>query len=131
LNKHARRMAKKVLKEAETVEFVSNANVNQELVVLPDESNSVVNTLAVLRHYIQTEDAKVIVFFPFGALVRFYASLFRTALGIEVTELPTPRQDVRTKALNAFKEATSGALFSTDNALKNVETPKATHIIQG
>jgi ATP-dependent RNA helicase MSS116 len=91
--------------------------IEKRFLRLPSMDRYSSTLIAVVQQEI-TEDPerhKLLVFFPTARLVRFFASMFNDALGMDVVEIHSRMsQGGRTKAWTAFASAKSAVMFTSD-----------------
>lgn len=76
-------------------------------------------------------DHKIIVFFPAGRLVRFFAQIFNVGFGINVLEIHSRMsQASRNRASNTFREARRGILFTSDVSARGIDYPQVSLVLQ-
>lgn len=143
-------MAKNMRKDYLTVDCIrdvdpashTNASVDQSFVTLPTSSSSnndanyryitgLVDILEDIIHIRNTQDHKVIVFFPTTSKCQFFSYLFNTIFRIPVLEIHSKKtQQNRTTVSKNFRKFSKGILFTTDVSARGVDYPNVTHVIQ-
>ena len=102
-----------------STEFASEEHTNilvkQTYVVLPSLDRYVSSVVEIVKHFMQEEDHKLVVFFPTARLVGFFAEFFNLGLGIDVIELHSRKtQGYRNQASDKFRKAKTAILFTSD-----------------
>ena len=115
---------------------INRRRVEESYVVLENMSQFIPSLLTILRREQQrdSQNYKILVFFPAGRLVRFLFQFF-TIGGIEdknnIWEIHSRMsQSSRTRASNAFRNARKGILFSSDVSARGLDYPDISLVLQ-
>jgi len=110
----------------------TNAQVEQEYVVLEDFQRLVTSTVeVVLAARASDPNHKIIGFFPTARLTGFFATFFNRALNVPVLEIHSRKsQTQRNKTSDIFRQGHGLILFSSDVSARGVDYPDVTHVLQ-
>ena len=111
----------------------TNAMVEQSYVLLPSMHRYVVSVVEIIQSITrdETQDHKLVVFFPTARLVGYFAEFFNIGLDMEVIELHSRKsQSYRNTASDKFRQAKSAILFTSDVSARGVDYPDVTGVIQ-
>ena len=106
--------------------------VEQTYAILPSIDRTVTALFEAVAYAVRqdTEQHKVIVFFPTARLAAFYSDLFR-ANSISVLEIHSRKsQSHRTRISEQFRTATGVVMFSSDVSARGMDYPDVTAVIQ-
>ena len=113
----------------------TNAQVAQShVIVQPDRFVS--SVIEIVRLAMEEDgtgetNKKAVVFFPTARMVAFFSELFNVGLGIPVIELHSKKtQGYRNRMSDAFRNAETGVLFTSDVSARGVDYPNVSHVIQ-
>ena len=110
----------------------TNALVKQTYTVLPNLESQVTAVVQLVQAAMNKDPLhKIVVFFPTARMVGYFSEFFNLGLGVEVIELHSKKsQSYRNKASDAFRQAKSGVLFTSDVSARGVDYPNVTDVIQ-
>ena len=107
--------------------------LEQSYVLLPSMHRYVVSVVEIIQSITrdETQDHKLVVFFPTARLVGYFAEFFNIGLDMEVIELHSRKsQSYRNTASDKFRQAKSAILFTSDVSARGVDYPDVTGVIQ-
>lgn len=109
----------------------TNEKVVQNCVLLGND-DTVRGTVDLIMGLIrESNENKIIVFFPTSQMVIFFSKLFRNHLHQNVLEIHAKKsQDQRTSASNKYRKMKGGVMFTSDVSARGVDYPGVTHVVQ-
>ena len=118
------------------IETTAEKRVQESYVTLENMSQFIPTLLTVIRREQQrdSQNYKILVFFPAGRLVRFLFQFF-TIGGLEKKENlweihSRMSQSSRTRASNSFRNVRRGILFSSDVSARGLDYPNVSLVVQ-
>ncbi len=119
-----------------SIEAIEKKRVQESFVTLENMSQFIPTLLTVIRREQQrdSQNYKILVFFPAGRLVRFLFQFF-TIGGLERKENlweihSRMSQSSRTRASTSFRTARRGILFSSDVSARGLDYPDVSLVVQ-
>lgn len=114
----------------------TSSNKNAALNSLDDVNqyrwvSGLVDIISDIVHVRNSNDFKVVVFFPTTSTCQFFSHIFTNVYKIPVIELHSKKtQSNRTYTSKLFRQLDRGILFTTDVSARGVDYPNVSHVIQ-